>query len=164
MLKALLILPFLLLAMLAFPQAQPSVRLQIVGGANVVFNVNSYSKVKNGITYDDYTTVRVYFSDADESTNEWELLVNAIDANMNPDFGTKTLPLNVLKLRSSYSESDGAEIVLSDTETQLAHGIHPKTNAVKDIKISYILGENGTLFGYSSDYFSTDLVFTVRFK
>lgn len=164
MLKALLILPFLLLAMLAFPQAQPSVRLQIVGGANVVFNVNSYSKVKNGITYDDYTTVRVYFSDADESTNEWELLVNAIDANMNPDFGTKTLPLNVLKLRSSYSESDGAEIVLSDTETQLAHGNHPKTSAVKDIKISYILGENGTLFGYSSDYFSTDLEFTVRFK
>lgn len=164
MLRALLILPFLLLAKFAFPQAQPSVRLQIVGGANVVFNVNSYSKVKNGITYDDYTTVRVYFSGADETTNEWELLVKANNANMNPDYGTKTLPLDVLKLRSSYSESEGCEFALSNTETQLAYGNHPKTSAVKDIKISYILGEDGTLFGYSSDYFSTDLEFTVRFK
>lgn len=161
----------LLFSIVATAQSQTG-RIQIVGGANVVFSVNSYSKVKKGITYDDFTIVRVYYSDVildggneipNPSSLGWELFVNAASETFIPDFGATSLPLSVLKIKSKCAGYDYS-VVLGTTETQIASwqdGMGVK-DAVEEVVLSYELGTNEELFGYSSDYYSTDLVFTLK--
>ncbi len=158
----------LLFVFSATAQSQ-TVRIQIVGGANLLFNVNSYSKVKNGITYIDFTTIRVYYSDVNEdgtpntSSMGWELMVNAATELFMPDYGTVTMPLSVLKINSKCAGKEKSA-VLGIGESLIAEwlpGMDVK-DAVEDVVLSYELGTNKELFGYSSDYFSTDLVFTLK--
>lgn len=158
---------FILLLLCNFVSAQipekPTAkgRLQVAGGGNLIFNVNSFSKARDGVKYDDYTTLKVYFSDPNNETTGWDIFVIASSSDFAPDFGTVPLPLKALKLSLTGIGVSGQPITLSSSEQKiLSSSDNSDTNM--EIKVSYELGTNGELRGYMSDYFSTDLVFILR--
>lgn len=82
-------------------------RLTIYSGGNAeVFNFNSMDKYKNGITFDRYTKVSVYWRDDSglpdpdpaSAPHNWELRVLATSATINGDLAGNTIPLETVRL------------------------------------------------------------------
>lgn len=157
---------FLLLLCL-FATAQPETcGFTIVKGANLTFNVNSFSKVKNGITYEDFTIIRISFKDVTEGSTGWELFVRSLNKDLEPDFGTKKLPLDVLTINATCNGYRFSVNDLTTENKQIAcwQTGFPLDGSTVDVVISYELGTAncaGNLTGYTSDYFTADLEFTL---
>ncbi|MBI9066916.1 MAG: hypothetical protein JEZ09_06465 [Salinivirgaceae bacterium] len=149
-------------------------RITILQGSSVNFVFDSYSDIENGITYEDFTEIRIYFNDTTDLgapnpvSNGWELDVRANSATFEPDYGVTTLPLNTMQLRTYYySTAYGPfDLGAADIEIAIWENLKPVINVVESIIISYDFGTvvGRKLDGYGSDFFSTDLIFTVKAK
>lgn len=158
-----LVVFFLLLAInQAFAQSQ-SLRIKVTSGNNLEFNFNSYSKLKNGIQYDDFTTIKVSFSDVDEhgayTSTGWRLSVNASSDDLIPDFGTRHLPLSIIEMKFVHN-SEVKQYPLAKAVT-IVDDVHQNPTNDYTYKVSYSCGMNEELMNVTSDYFSTDIMFTV---
>lgn len=157
----------LLLLLCLFATAQPEkCGFTIVKGANLSFNVNSFSKAKNGITYEDFTIIRISFKDVTEGSTGWELFVRSLNENLKPDFGSRELPLDVLRIKATCGDYSFFVNDLTTANKQIAcwQTGFPLDGSTVDVVISYELGTencNEKLTGYISDYFTADLEFTL---
>jgi len=158
----LVVLLLLLTVNQAFAQSQ-SLRIKVTSGNNLEFNFNSYAKLKNGIQYDDFTTIKVSYSDVDENgdytSTGWRLSVNALSDDLIPDFGTRHLSLDIIEMKFVH-DFDVKQFPLSRAES-IVDDVHQNPTNDYTYKVSYSCGINGEMMNVISDNFSTDIMFTV---
>ncbi len=148
-------------------------RLTVLNGTNLVFNFNSLSKIEDGITYNSFTQLRIYFTDTLDNGSPgsvgWELDVKASSDFLMADYGTFNLPLNYIRMYTDYYTVSGhGPFDLSNVDQEIAiwSAPNPVVNVNEIITISYSCGTvpGRKLFGLDSDYFTTDLIFTLKAK
>ncbi len=149
-------------------------RLTVESGGSLNFYFNSLEKYKNGISYNDWTRLRIYYNDTTNTGGvgvfpNWKLDVKAASATIDGDAGN-TLNLNTIEIEASQL------IGVTGTLT----GIHALTNAdvslitggaitapgTATVFISYYCGQsrtvlNNNLLGKNPDYYVVDIIFTL---
>ncbi len=158
---------FLFLFSIGF--SQQTSRLRIESGSSVYFYFNSWDKIKNGITYNAWTKLSIYYDDPSVVGGNWELTAKA---NTNTIVSETGIPANNLNLATIELVASGNAsnmyqplFPLSAIDTRLALG--PETApATTSVQITYQCGVNDsyTLFGKKTDYYYVDIILTLRPK
>jgi hypothetical protein len=169
-----LILFFVFFIFFKFTWSQPytTARLTVLTGNQVVFNFNLLSKIENGIILNDWTQLKIEYTDSTASGAEgtgWELDVRTNGTYLVSEYGAVTsFTPEYIQLTTSYSGiGNTANIVtdhdLSSSDTPIATYNSGSVIGLKGIvTITYKCGTSGQLIGLESNYFSTDLVFTLK--
>ncbi|HPW65594.1 MAG TPA: hypothetical protein PLS84_00780 [Salinivirgaceae bacterium] len=141
-------------------------KIRVLGGANVGFNFNTYNRIQNGITYNDFTKLELN-SNGTPAPNGWELTVRALQANIGGSMTTYFLPVESIKVKAkkdgveytSYDLGTGEQTIISGPETTLDKVI---------VEISYSCGTdsdpNYKMINKVPDYYAVDIEFTLRLK
>jgi hypothetical protein len=181
--KILLLLPFLIFCKFVFSQNTTS-RLRIESGGSIYFYFNSLDQYKNGITYNNWTKVSVYFVDTTAagatSAALWILKVKANSNQINSDEGdiTHFLPLNTIELEATYTSSTGGTatpaampFALSDTDQPLFTDGSQTKSPLKPtiVNITYHCGKSITVPNNLlvpttrfPDYYYVDIILTLE--
>ncbi len=170
---------FSFIAFFSIAQRNITSRLQIEAGSSVYFYFNSFNKINNGISYNDWTKLSVYYIDVDgggaSNNTRWALDVKANDSDIRGEAGN-TLDLRTIQIEADYISgsndgtttylNDGVGVELSDTDENLVDkGL--ETGAVDGptkVSISYHCGKNAgyELIGEEPDFYFIDIIFTLR--
>lgn len=151
-------------------------RLSLQSGGNVYFSFNSLEKYNNGISYNDWTKVKVYFVDTTnlgvQNSTKWKLSVRSTRDKIYGD-GGNDLPLSTIEFTTN--SNDGGVVynnptILQDINTILISNgsqtvdVVAGTSWLTDVFISYHCGTNvaNKLLGKPPDYYTVDLVFTLE--
>ncbi len=163
----------LLLANTGFSQNITS-RITVLSGSSVQLPFNSYTKIANGISYNNWTQIQIYYLDTlDDGTNnttsQWHLMVRANSATIDGDGGS-SMPLDKVELEVSNispasSGASAGRITLTNTDQEIVrNGANPTNTAT--VTISYYIGQNAggtnSLLGETPDYYFVDLIFTLE--
>ncbi len=151
-------------------------RLSLQSGGNIYFSFNSLEKYNNGISYNDWTKVKVYFVDSaggvQNNATKWKLSVKATRDKIYGD-GGNDLPLSTIEFTTNGSDG-GATYhnpeILQDINTILVSNgsqtvdVVAGTNWLTDVFISYHCGTHAAnkLLGKPPDYYTVDLVYTLE--
>jgi len=151
-------------------QNQTTARLTIESGGSVEFIFNSFFEYENGISYNDWTKLGVYFIDTIAgvpTAMTWQLDVKADDAQIRGVLGN--LPLQTIELSVSGDPGPtyfaGRLQLLNSDQRIVEDG--PQTNLIlpslTNVFVSYHCGETAPfkLFGKPADYYSVDIVYTL---
>jgi len=149
-------------------EAQVSARLTVQSGGHVDFNFNSIRKYKDGITYADWTTFAVSFTDAiSPSSEQWKLEFRASTPDI-PGDGGNSLNLNTLELTAANGGGSGianyyGPVALSNTNQLLVDSGPLGDENVNLVRITYQCGTNpvNRLLGKAPDYYVVDIIFTL---
>jgi hypothetical protein len=155
----------------AYSQYYLSGKISILNGTQVAFNFNMLSKIENGITLNDWTQLAIAYTDTTAvgaDGRKWELMVRTDDSYLPSDFGSITTFSPGFILMTTTYIGDGTVSVVSDqplstTDTYIAR---QTDNATIDVEgtviITFKCANTGQLIGYESNYFTTDLIFTLK--
>jgi hypothetical protein len=152
-------------------QNNVTARITIIRNSRVEFHFNSLYKFEHGIQLKDWTEIKVYYNDTitggieNPTTGGWELDVRANNIALQPDYGINTLPLNTIQISCHYDGSDHGPFDLESSDVEIASGTSG-LNVTKSILITYECGmvPGRELMYYESDFFYTDLIFTIKSK
>ncbi len=157
---------FLFLFSIGF--SQQTSRLRIDSGSSVYFYFNSWDKIKNGITYNTWTKLSIYYDDP--ADGEWELTAKANTNYIVSERGNHPaddLELATIELEASGDASNTYQPLfpLSTIDTRLASGAETSP-ATTLVQITYQCGVNDTytLWGKKTDYYYVDIILTLRPK
>jgi hypothetical protein len=145
-------------------------RLRIDNGGSVNFFFNTIGKMQTGITYTEWTQLSIYYKDTTavlpDPVENWVLDVKARTPDMEGAEGN-TLDLRTIQLVASGGGGNtyAAKQFLTNLDfQQLAKGQETAPGVTK-VKISYFCGEIGsgfTLLGKKPDFYTVDIIFTLR--
>jgi len=159
---------FFLVSIIGF--SQKTSRLRIESGSSVYFYFNSWDKIKNGITYDNWTKLSIYYDDTDIVDGKWELTALAKTSYIVSETGNHPaddLELATIELVATGDNANWYDALspLSAIETRLAYGPETSPNTTK-VYITYQCGVNATytLWGKKTDYYYVDILLTLRPK
>jgi hypothetical protein len=148
-------------------------RITILNGTQIVFNFSLLSKIENGITLNEWTQLRIAYTDTTDLGAEgtgWELDVRSNDSYLVSEYGSVTsfLP-SFIDVTTTYTGDGDVSVVtkkvLSSTDSEIASQSAGSTINVNGIiTISYSCGTGGELMQYETNVFYTDLVFTLKAK
>ncbi len=146
-------------------------RLTIQKGGSLNFPFNSYEKMEDGIAYNNWTRLTVFFADSTtippDANDHWELLVAARTTQIDGD-GSIFMPLNKIEVRvdddGSGTAISGTWVVITDTfpSGQKIIGNGANETDVDNITISYRVGGTNAVLGAESGYYNVDLIFTLQ--
>lgn len=149
--------------------------LRVQRGGVLAFNFNSYTRFATGIAYENYTTLRVDFSDTDAqgdpnpASQGWRLKVRPLQASLTGDMAAQHLALSALRLWVTREGNTGAPIELTAGETTLLTVDQPPagqdwSSVVEHISIGYDFGKNpaGYLLNQIPDNYTLDLDFILE--
>ncbi len=144
-------------------------RLTIESGGSVNFYFNSLEKYKNGITYTDWTKLRIYYNDTTDAGGigiypTWKLDVKALSPTIDGDAGN-TLNLNTIELEATGNPGSTGVQALSNIDVSLITGGAITAPATTVIFITYNCGKSiltqNSLIGKNPDHYVIDIVFTL---
>ncbi len=166
---------FIIISGLNIQAQNTTARLTIQSGQSVYFYVNSFDKYINGITYTNWTSLTVSFTDTlDNGTQTgmtWKLDVKAMNNNIQGTLGN--LPLNTIEIVATDGGGPSAtyspvfalsaidqSLVTLGTQTDLV------TPVLTTVNITYHCGKSITvpdnsLLGRTPDYHTVDLLLTL---
>lgn len=170
-LEKLLLIFFIFISSYSFaqpPLPAPSGRMIIRQGANVVFNFSSLKRYTDGMTYNDWTIIDVFY-DSDGGGTSWKLSLKANTANIEGDMGNN-LNLDVLEITAV--DGGGVNplgafcqptITLTNLDQDLVAGNPPDGTAAGDnlVNFNYECGVTNSLLGEPADFYVVDLVVTL---
>lgn len=137
-------------------------------GGNVVFNVNSYAKAKDGIKYDNHTVIRINYNDPNPTSHGCALTVEALQPDMEGEYGSQKMPLSTLRVKGGFQyggNNYNLSLIPLSASSQILYshqGGMPTTDLEVDVNLSYELGTgDDKLLNYSSNCFRCDLQFTL---
>lgn len=164
-------LAFILATMLMHLQGQNNVtsRIRVLRGANLSFIFNTFSRFDNGVTYSEFTELRLYFNDtidggaANPSGAGWQLTMRALQPNIEGDMSTATIPLATIRATIHYDGNDYGPFDLSTLETKILEDTD-LVNVNKTIFISYDCGTQPAtnLINKVPDTYVVDIDFTLK--
>lgn len=128
-------------------------------------------KFNNGIELKDWTELKIYYNDTiaggleNPATTGWELNVRANTPNFQADYGGVPLELDKIIIKTFYDGITYGPFTLSSSDVEIATGTSG-LNVNKNILISYECGMDvgNSLINYFSEFYSTDLIFTIKSK
>ncbi len=137
-------------------------RLNISSGSSVNFFFNSYQKYVDGVTYNDFTVLNVYYKDTTVANTfpNWRLDVKALTNDINGDAGN-TLDLNTIELLATGAGTSTGIQFLSSSDVSLLTGAIETDPGTASVSISYYCGVTNSLLGKNSDYYVVDILFTL---
>jgi len=165
-----------------FSQHNETARITIRGGHSINFIFNSFEKYENGIYYEDWTQIEIYYIDTNDdgdlnADTRWKLLAKAEDANMQGV--SNTLSLDYLYIAAEcldcnpVNDTEGTFRLTNADQTLIDDG----EMTDKNVEISYycgmkdntsftILPDNtaapyNTLLGEEADYYTVNLFLTL---
>lgn len=173
--RILFILILLFLGLQIFSQITK--RLAVQSGGNIQFIFDTFYEYNNGVTYTDWTNLKVYYIDTtsgsqDFLNDKWKLSVKATDPNLygslaNSLLVNETIELNVwgddatatypyLATKWQLDDSD-RDVVTDGRQTDLAAPV------LTNIYITYHCGKvtGHSLLGKPPDYYNVEIVFTL---
>ena len=166
----------LLILRLSIQGQQTTARLTINSGGSVNFYVNTFDKYQNGITYNNWTTVTVYFIDtlagAIPTGMLWKLDVKAMAGNISGTLGN--LNLNTIELVATHGGGPAAtfspvfalsaidqSLVTAGAQTNVAVPVLTTVNITYHCGKSITVADN-SLLGKMPDYYAVDIQLTLR--
>lgn len=157
--KKLLIAIFIFYGLTMFSQA----RLSINSGGSVYFHFNSYQKYVNGVTYNDFTKMTIYYKDTTVANTypTWKLDVKALTPQINGDIAANTLALDVIELEASGAGTPQGIKALSSSDVSLLINAPTTDPGTATVFITYYCGVTNSLLGKEPDYYVVDLLFTL---
>lgn len=145
-------------------------KIRILRGSNVGFNFNSYNRIQNGITYNDFTQLQLYFNDTvaggipNPTSQGWQLTVRALQPNISGSMTTSTLPLESIKITIKKNGINYGPYDLGATELLLIDG--PDATLNDNVEVSYSCGTdsnpNYNMINKVPDYYVVDIEFTLK--
>ncbi len=148
-------------------------RLTIESGGSLNFYFNSLSKYKNGIAFNDYTKLRIYYNDTTNTGGagifpNWKLDVKANSPTIDGDAGN-TLNLNTIEIEASQLIGVAGTLAgiqaLTNSDVSLITGADITDPGTATVFISYYCGQSLTvtnnLLGKNPDYYVVDIIFTL---
>lgn len=147
-------------------------RITILKGTFPYFAVNSLLKIENGISYTDFTHLRIYFLNTDifgtpNADTTWHLKVIALRDSIYGDAG-HSMPLDRIEIRINSAPSGCT--YNSSTWYPLSYGTYtvlvydgPNSTINGEIGIDYRVGSPPNNFwGVATDYYAVDLEFVLE--
>ena len=166
--KVFFVLLFSLTWFISFNQNTTS-RLAIESGGSVNFYFNSFQKYVNGVTYSDWTKLRIYYNDTTNAGGvgtfpTWKLDVKALSPTIDGDAGN-SLDLNTIELEATGDPGATGVQALSNIDVSLITGGAITDPGTSIIFITYNCGKSilapNALLGKNPDYYVVDIVFTL---
>jgi len=145
-------------------------RVRVVSGGSASFIFNTIKDYNDGKVYSNWSRLYVYFLDTtnvggDGASTGWELLVRANQTNIDSDDGSLNIPLSTIEITPStlIAGATATPITLTDTDQQIISGIDPGATFIDgEIVITYDCGVTTPLLGERPEYYSVDLIFTIK--
>lgn len=163
-------------------QNNVTARIRINSGDNIDFLLRSFNDLQNGKSFDNWTTIYIYFNDTITGPNPnpagsgWKLEFEADDAQFNGVSGN-TLNLAILELKASGPANGpngetitySAETELQQTAQTLILGDNQTDGSLPysdNFFVSYYCGQqisvNGeSVWGEKGDYYNVNIIFTL---
>ncbi len=158
--KRLIVIFYVFFGVTMYSQA----RLDIGTGGSVYFHFNSYKKYTDGVTYNNFTKLLVFYKDTNTIVPfypTWKLDVKALTSDIAGENPANTLNLDFIELEASGAGTPTGTQALSDLDISLlTAGIETNTGAIP-IYITYYCGVTNSLLGKEPDYYVVDLLFTL---
>lgn len=155
-------------------------RVEVVKGSGVQFYFNSYTSIKNGLNYPEFTRLKISFDDIkggipDPFSPGWTLYCRASSSEILSDDGVSHLDLSYLVIKvnlSSFANQPSpifeSNFILSNSVTgnmiaKSQPGLRAYSGATAEILLDYSFAElpgtvNG-LFDVKTGYYYVDLEF-----
>jgi hypothetical protein len=146
-------------------------KINILNGTQIVFNFNMLNKIENGITLNDWTQLAIAYTDSTAiggDGKKWELMVRTDDSYLLSEYGSITTFSPGFILMTTTYIGDGTVSVVSDQplSTSDTYIARQTDNATIDVNgtviITFKCGTSGELMNFESNYFTTDLIFTLK--
>ena len=145
-------------------------RVRVVSGGSISFAFNTIKDYTIGKTYNNWSRLNIYFIDTtnvggDGASTGWELLVRANQSSIDSDNGALNLPLSTIEINPStvIPGATPTTITLTDVDQTIITGIDPVATFVEgEIVISFDCGTTTPLLGEEPEFYSVDLVFTIK--
>ncbi len=153
---------------------QVTSRLTIQSGSNINFNFQLLDHYNNGVSYNNWTHLTVFFEDLGNPLREWKLSVEATTPVIQGDAGN-SLPLNTIEFSITGDDAaatyfnDVSHAVLSPVPTNLVEDGQQTTvpGVLTNLFISYHCGKsvyvaNNSLIGKTPDYYYAEILYTLE--
>lgn len=145
-------------------------RVRVVSGGSISFAFNSINDYTNGKIYNNWSRLNIFFIDTtnvggDGISTGWELLVRANQSIIDSDNGVLNLPLSTIEITPStvIPGATPTSITLTDSDQTIISGVDPGATFVEgEIVISFDCGTIIPLLGKKPEFYSADLVFTIK--
>ena len=153
--------------------SQVTSRLTIQSGSDINFNFQLLDHYQNGVSYNNWTGLTVFFEDLGDPLREWKLSVQAMTPNIQGDAGN-ILPLSTIEFNitgddplATYNNNAANAVLTSlanrnlveDGQQTLVPGV------LTNLLISYHCGKSvyapNSLIGSNSDYYYVEVLFTL---
>ncbi len=140
--------------------------IKILRGSSVSFHFNSYNRIQNGITYNDFTHLQLNFNDTRPTSQGWELTVRALQTSIEGSMTTFTLPLESIMIMVKKGGEERGPFFLGTTPLSIFDGSDATLNNEK-VEISYLCGtvtNPNKMINKVPDYYVVDIEFTLEPK
>lgn len=153
--------------------SQVTSRLTIQSGNDINFNFQLLDHYQNGVSYNNWTRLTVFFEDLGDPLREWKLSVQAMTPNIQGDAGNN-LPLNTIEFNitgddplATYNNNAANAVLTSlanrnlveDGQQTLIPGV------LTNLFITYHCGKSvyvaNSLIGNNPDYYYVEVLFTL---
>lgn len=143
-------------------------RITIQGGNSTMFNFNSWQRLTDGITINDYTRLNIYFVDTTDlgipSGALWHLsgrFVYPVIAGASNSLDLDKVEIQISSIPAGSTNNAAGWITLNENFTVLVSDGPNMTNGL--VTISYRVGDNdantNSLFGEPPDFYYVELEF-----
>ena len=139
-------------------------RLNISSGSSVYFYFNSYQKYVDGVTYNDFTKLSIYYKDTTAANTypTWRLDFKALTSEINGEMSSNTLDLNVIELEATGAGNSEGIVPLSDSDNiPLLTNASETDPGTATVFVTYYCGVTNSLLGKDPDYYVVDILFTL---
>jgi len=145
--------------------SQNSARVSMIKGTRIVFNFETFKDIKEGKTLgtppSGFTEIKVYYKHSE--IQGWILSVRSNESALNPSYGSTSLPLDIIEMRTYLDGVPYNTVLLSDVDQVICRATGDYTmGGTHVITIVYDCAKNGELMGMETDVFTTDLVITLQ--
>ena len=143
----------------------------VVSGGTVQFQFNSYQKIKDGISYPNYSRVKIYSINGNPACKGWTLYCKSTNSTILSDDGVSTLPLNYVKVTPHIESNDFPVyptvypgFILSASDDKIAEStsigaLYDGKRAILVLDIAFATSSG--LIDVKSGYYYVDLFFTI---